>query len=100
LGPPAPVLKRPDGQVVTNDDPQGNRRSMYLQVRRSQGVTLLELFDTPRMEINCARRSEAVVAPQALAMLNSKFVEANAQVLAARIIRTAGRDQDARIDCA
>ena len=29
-------------------------------VRRSQPVTLMETFDTPKMEINCSRRSEAI----------------------------------------
>lgn len=89
FGPPVPVKLQPDGTVVTAGDAAGRRRSIYLQVRRSQPVTLLELFDTPRMEVNCPRRTEALVATQSLALLNSPFMEAESQALAQRILRSA-----------
>ena len=47
FGPPVPVSARDDGSVETADDAQGNRRSIYLMVRRSQHLTFLDLFDTP-----------------------------------------------------
>ena len=44
-GPPVPMVHLPEGEVVAPDGPDGLRRSIYLQVRRSQHVTFLELFD-------------------------------------------------------
>ncbi len=94
FGPAVPVARQGDGSVVTADDPAGNRRSVYVQVRRSQPVTLMETFDTPKMEINCSRRSEAIVATQALALLNSPFMEINAKVVAEQVMKAAaGRDE-------
>jgi hypothetical protein len=93
FGPPVPVSRQQDGSVVTADGPGGNRRSLYLQVRRSQPVTLLESFDTPKMEVNCTRRTEAIVATQALTLLNSPFMENSAKALTERI--TAGADDRA-----
>jgi len=97
FGPAVPVVRQPDGSVITADDAAGNRRSVYVQVRRSQPVTLMETFDTPKMEINCSRRSEAIVATQALALLNSPFIETNAKAVAERVIKAVpGRNE--RID--
>lgn len=94
FGPAVSVSRQGDGAVVTADDAQGNRRSVYVQVKRSQPVTFMESFDTPKMEINCTRRSEAIVATQALALLNSPFMESNAKAVAARVVKTAaGRDE-------
>jgi hypothetical protein len=98
-GPPVPVAQQGDGSVVTADDPQGNRRSIYLKVRRSQPLTMLEQFDTPRMEINCPRRTEAITATQALALLNSPMVESAAAAAAQRIVAAAA-NRDARIEYA
>jgi hypothetical protein len=85
FGKPAPVTRAADGSVVAADGSQGQRRSLYLQVRRSQNPTLLEVFDTPTMEINCTRRTEAIVATQALALMNSPFAESASRALADRI---------------
>jgi hypothetical protein len=87
---------QPDGSVTTSDDVAGNRRSVYLQVRRSQHLTLLELFDTPLMEINCPQRTVSTVPLQALAMLHSSFAEASAAALGARAVQS-GADDAARV---
>jgi hypothetical protein len=50
------------------------KRSLYVQVRRTQPVAMLQSFDAPQMEPNCARRVSSTVATQSLAMLNSDFV--------------------------
>jgi hypothetical protein len=89
FGPPAPVLAHADGSVDTRDDPGGNRRSIYVIVRRSQQLTLLDLFDTPLMEINCPERSVSTVPLQALAALHGPFAERNAAALADRVLRAA-----------
>lgn len=97
-GPPAPVTVQPDGSIVTADDEQGRRRSIYVIVRRSQHLTMLDLFDTPMMEINCLERAESIVPMQALALLHSPFVEGAASALADRLLACSSPDDDARID--
>jgi hypothetical protein len=99
FGPPAPVTAKGDGSVETADDAQGNRRSIYLIVRRSRHLTMLDLFDTPMMEINCPERIVSTVPLQALALLHAPFSERNAAALAERILQTAP-DDPARIELA
>lgn len=95
-GPPAPVLPQADGSVITADDPASNRRSLYLIVRRSQHLTLLDLFDTPMMEINCPQRNESIVPLQALAMWHGPAAEQAAAALADRLVREV-EDQPGRV---
>ncbi len=98
-GVPVPVVPQADGSISTADTPEGSRRSVYLKVRRSQPVTLLEAFDTPRMEINCNRRTEAIVATQALVLWNSPSVSRAAQTVAGRVL-TSAPDRTGRIQWA
>ncbi len=70
FGPPVPFVVRPDGEVVAPPDASGLRRSIYLKVRRSQPLTLLQSFDQPVMETNCTRRGVSTIASQALNLLN------------------------------
>jgi hypothetical protein len=86
-GPPVPMVRQGDGEVVTPADASGLRRSVYLQVRRSQPLTLLQAFDQPVMESNCTRRLTSTVASQALNLLNSDFVTRQAEAFAARVLR-------------
>jgi Protein of unknown function (DUF1553) len=97
FGPPVPVVARDDGSVESPDDAQGNRRSIYQTVRRSQHVTFLDLFDTPVMEINCPERVVSTVPLQALALLHAPFAGRNAVGLAGRIRDHAGDDARARV---
>lgn len=99
FGSPSPVALQGDGSVITADDAASNRRSIYLIVRRSQHLTLLDLFDTPMMETNCTERKVSIVPLQALAMLNGPFAERAATALADRVLRDASNDAD-RIDLA
>lgn len=99
FGSPSAVAQQGDGSVITADDAAGNRRSIYLIVRRSQHVTMFDLFDVPMMEVNCPQRSASIVPLQALAMLHGPFTEQSAAALAERILREAATD-DARIDFA
>jgi hypothetical protein len=87
FGPPVPVQRQADGEVITAADAAGSRRSVYLQVRRSQPLTLLQVFDQPVMETNCTRRSVSTVSSQALTVLNSDFVVRRGEQLAARVLR-------------
>jgi hypothetical protein len=85
----APVLmqRQGDGEVTTPTDASGARRSVYLQVRRSQPLTLLQVFDQPVMETNCTRRAVSTTASQALTLLNSDFMTRQADAFAARALK-------------
>lgn len=99
-GAPSAVAAQGDGSVLTADDAAGNRRTIYLIVRRSQHVTMLDLFDVPMMEVNCPERPNSIVPLQALAMLHGPFAEQSAAALADRILREAPADDAGRIDFA
>ncbi|HZY88944.1 MAG TPA: DUF1553 domain-containing protein, partial [Gemmataceae bacterium] len=86
-GPPVPMQRQGDGEVVTPAGAAGARRSVYLQVRRSQPLTLLQVFDQPVIETNCTRRAVSTVSSQALTLLNSRFMDGQADAFAARVLR-------------
>jgi hypothetical protein len=106
-GPPVGIAKDPVGRIVVGreeKDANGDvvrvvshgaddfRRSLYLQVRRTEPLTVLETFDQPEMKPNCDRRRSTTVATQALLMLNDPFVIDNARSLAERLRREAPGD--------
>jgi hypothetical protein len=107
-GPPVPVTPDDVGQIIVGIDtrdsagrPSGKvvplgdeefRRSIYVQVRRSTPLGMLEPFDVPVMSPNCQQRASSTVAPQSLLMMNSPFVTQQAEAMAARIEREAGAD--------
>jgi hypothetical protein len=112
-GPPVPVTPDESGLVIVgldNRDTAGRpvgkrgelgglefRRSLYIQVRRTLPLGLLEAFDAPLMAPNCDRRSSSTVAPQALYLMNNDFVVAGAGVFAARIVADSGPDPAAQV---
>ena len=82
---------------VTENTADHNRRSIYLFARRNLRFPLFEVFDKPDSNQSCARRSETVIAPQALHLLNSEFVLASANRLA-QTIESSVVGSDARIE--
>jgi hypothetical protein len=87
FGPPVPMQRQPNGEVTTPADASGLRRSIYLQIRRSQPLTLLQVFDQPVMETNCTHRATSTVSSQALTLLNSDFLMRQAEAFAMRVLR-------------
>ena len=63
----------PSQWPVSLDPAEHNRRSVYLYVKRSFRMPMLESFDVPETSLSCPRRDVTTVAPQALALLNSEF---------------------------
>ncbi|MFT5525358.1 MAG: hypothetical protein ACI9HK_003326 [Pirellulaceae bacterium] len=115
FGAPLPVKEDGVGQIVIgvealdgerkptgNSDLKGDqhRRSVYVQVRRSRPLAVLETFDIATVSPNCAKRSTSNVAPQALLMMNSQFMIGYAEAFAGRIRREAGDDVVSQIDLA
>jgi hypothetical protein len=100
FGPPVPIAQDDAGRVVAGNqktngggDPtivesigeRAFRRSVYVEVRRSLPLTVLESFDAPIMSPNCELRNVSTVAPQALTMLNDTFVAAQSEEFARRL---------------
>jgi mono/diheme cytochrome c family protein len=109
-GAPVPIMTDETGQVVVGvntDDTAGRpsgkfvslggeefRRSLYVQMRRSKPLGLMETFDAPRMEPNCELRNASTVAPQSLALMNGEFALAQAKFFAERVAKEAGDSTD------
>lgn len=66
-------------------DGNGPRRSIYLTVKRSQPVPMMQTFDAPEAVQSIGERQTTTVATQALALLNSPFVRQRAEKLAQRV---------------
>jgi hypothetical protein len=69
-----------------------SRRSVYVFVKRTLGVPLLETFDAASPDTSTAARATTTIAPQALMLLNSAFVDEQSAALAERLIRESGTD--------
>jgi len=75
FGPPAPVDVRDDGLVLDLPASNGDyRRSIYLQLRRTEMPTMLSSFDYPEMQPNCSERSVSTVSTQSLILMNNSRV--------------------------
>jgi hypothetical protein len=74
------------------------RRSVYIHLKRSLMVPMLESLDACDTSRSVARRLVTTVAPQALILFNGDFVNTQARHLADRLAREAGPDEAARID--
>jgi hypothetical protein len=86
----------PSGKVGTSLGDDEFRRSIYVQVRRSMPLGVLEPFDLPRMTPNCEKRAASTAAPQSLLMMNNPFVIQQAELLANRVREKAGTDPAAQ----
>src|SRR5262249_47026321 len=112
-GPPVPVTPDEVGQVIVCVDtrdtagrPTGRkvsleeeefRRSLYVQVRRSLPLSMLETFDAPILNPNCELRSVSTVAPQSLLLMNNELVIQQSEEFARQVIREAGDDIERQI---
>jgi hypothetical protein len=79
-------------------DETSMRRSVYLTVKRSKPVHLLQLFDAPEASQSIGKRQVTTLATQALTLLNSPFVRAQAKRLAQRARPGPGVDLPAAIE--
>jgi len=79
-------------------DGNGNRRSIYLTVKRSQMVPMMQMFDSPEAMQSIGERSTTTVATQSLAFMNSPFIRTRAEKLALLIKPKTGDVAAAAID--
>jgi len=94
------AARMPELWPINPDPAEHNRRSIYMQMKRSMTLPMLQIFDAPDTATSCARRESSTVAPQALAMMNSEFTVAQASQFAARVKKQAGDNPDALVDTA
>jgi hypothetical protein len=78
---------KPDAREEDRD-----RRSIYVLAKRNLRFPLLDMFDLPDMHNSCPQRSTTITAPQALALMNSEFVLAQARHWSGRLLSEHGAD--------
>lgn len=90
-GPPSSVTVREDGLIMERPSRSGQlRRSLYLQLRRTELPTLLSTFDYPEMQPNCIERSTSTVSTQSLILLNNGRIYELAGDFARRVLDHCG----------
>jgi hypothetical protein len=90
-------LDRTPGGPATADLKR-SRRSLYIQTVRQDRGNFSTLFDAANPEQSVESRSISTVAPQALFLINSEFVQASVRSLASRLLEQVPDDDTARID--
>lgn len=77
-----PTSRMGNGETVVREDSPGvTRRSIYLQQKRTQVHSLLQVFDAPSIVFNSTRRARSTMPLQSLSLLNSEFVAARSKHL-------------------
>jgi hypothetical protein len=81
-----------------NSSPEESaRRSVYIHRKRSLRVPILEALDAPESDKSCPVRFVTVQPTQALTMMNSAFLNGEAEKLASRIQKDAGDDPSQQV---
>jgi len=88
---------RPRWPLDAKDDQSVWRRSVYIFVKRSVLLPLIEVFDCPATVVSGPVRAVSTVSPQALALMNNEFVLRQAGFFAERVVKEAGEDRRAQI---
>jgi hypothetical protein len=82
---------------VTRDGPDVWRRSIYVTQMRTITAPILDLFDPPESVSSCPKRNTTTVAPQALQILNNKFVAGQSVIFAERLRNEVGKDWSSQV---
>lgn len=83
---------RPRWPLDAKDDQATNRRSIYIFIKRSVLLPMIEVFDCPATTVPGPVRAVSTVSPQALALMNNEFVLQQAGFFAERVAAAAGSD--------
>lgn len=94
------LLYKPSQWAVTPDANEHNRRSIYLMAKRNLRLPFMEVFDSPDLQISCARREQSTHAPQALELLNGDLSNRLAESFAERLKKEAGPVKTRQVDLA
>ncbi len=99
-GPYVPTTRTGTAEVIVSEDrPDAFRRSIYLQQRRSQSLSLLSVFDAPNMVTTCSRRPMTTMPLQSLSLLNSEFAVRRARHMA-QLLESLATDDGQRVELA
>ena len=100
LGGPSVFPDLPEEVLTTSSQPtrvwgksppeEANRRSIYIKVKRSLLVPILNQFDMANTDSTCATRFVTTVPTQSLTMLNGKFINQQALDFAKRMRQQGG----------
>ena len=82
---------------VDRNPAEHNRRTLYLLNKRTVRLPMLANFDQPDAMSSCAMRSTSTHALQALTMMNSDFMGAQAKQFSQRMAGECGADQGCRV---
>jgi mono/diheme cytochrome c family protein len=75
---------------------RGNRRTVYVHVKRSLQVPVLANHDQADTDSSCPVRYTTTVPTQALGMMNGEFSNEQAAAFATRLAKDAGDDREAK----
>ena len=84
------LMKRASTWWEPSPKAEQNRRSVYMLQQRSLVFPMMTAFDGVNLNESCSTRSVTTVAPQALSLMNGKFVHDQSEAMAERIRREAG----------
>ena len=76
------------------------RRSVYIYVKRSLITPMIASFDGPETDFTCPVRFATTQPTQALGMINSAYINQQAQVFADYLTKQAGSDPTAQVKLA
>jgi len=91
---------RPNAAWGNSPPEQRTRRSIYIFIKRSLIEPILGTFDLADTDSSCAVRFTTTVPTQSLTMLNSKFFNDQAHLLAVRLKKEAGSDPAKQVQLA
>ena len=83
----------PGGEPFALDDPKAARRTVYGRVKRRELDEMLRIHDFPDPVAHSSTRTETATPLQQLFSLNSPFIFARAEALAAKVAATEGGDE-------
>ena len=84
--------------TASKDPKEQNRRSVYVFVRRSVPYPLMQSFDLADPSHAHHKRDVTTTPLQALTLFNSDVVFGWSQALAGRVLREAGKDENAQLN--
>lgn len=89
---------RPGAGWGTSSEEERGRRSVYIFIKRTLGVPFLESFDATTPDSPVGARPVTTIAPQALILLNSAFMDEQSAAFAARLLKEGHPDITAQVE--
>jgi hypothetical protein len=89
---------RPGNGWGAYDAAAASRRSIYVFVKRSLLVPLLDLLDLPDTTAACEQRNVSTIPTQALTLLNGEFMHEQAALFAERLVAERGSQPERQVE--